>query len=422
VTDYPDGGVSVKPMALRIVASRPDPAIVTLPWSVPLEEWGEPHVIPLPRGLSRHVVRIVRLHDRVYAVKETVEEIAFREYRLLRDLQRMNLPAVVPQGVVTGRVDADGEPLPSALLTEHLRFSLPYRSLFSHGLSHDSLPSLVDAMVVLLVRLHLADFFWGDVSLSNVLFRRSAGGFAAYLVDAETGELKPSLSTSMREYDLTIATENIFGELLDLQASESLGQEVEAHDIVELLETRYHALWNELTAEEEFSASEMWRLEQRVERLNDLGFDVDELDIVTDFDGDTVRIQPKVVEAGHHQRELQALTGLHVEDAQARRLLNDIASYTTSLNLGREDRHLVANRWLEQVYEPVMAMIPPDASGKLEPAEVFHEVLAHRWYLAERAGHDIDTFDAAADYIATVLKDKPDEAITSAPAAVTDDA
>jgi len=409
-------------MALRIVASRPDPAIVTLPWSVPLEEWGEPHVIPLPRGLSRHVVRIVRLHDRVYAVKETVEEIAFREYRLLRDLQRMNLPAVLPQGVVTGRVDADGEPLPSALLTEHLRFSLPYRSLFSHGLSHDNLPSLVDAMVVLLVRLHLADFFWGDVSLSNVLFRRSAGGFAAYLVDAETGELKPSLSSSMREYDLTIATENIFGELLDLQASESLAQEVEAHEIVELLESRYHALWNELTAEEEFSASEMWRLEQRVERLNDLGFDVDELDIVTDFDGDTVRIQPKVVEAGHHQRELQSLTGLHVEDAQARRLLNDIASYTTSLNLGREDRHLVANRWLDEVYEPVMAMIPPDASGKLEPAEVFHEVLAHRWYLAERAGHDIDTFEAAADYIATVLRDKPDEAITSAPAAVTDDA
>jgi hypothetical protein len=409
-------------MALRIVASRPDPAIITLPWSLPLEEWGEPYVIPLPRGLSRHVVRIVRLHDRVYAVKETVEEIAFREYRLLRDLQRLNLPAVLPQGVVTGRVDANGEPLPAALLTEHLRFSLPYRSLFSHGLAHDSLPSLVDALVVLLVRLHLADFFWGDVSLSNVLFRRSAGGFAAYLVDAETGELRPSLSQQMREYDVTIATENVFAELLDLQASESLSYEVEAADIVELLEARYHALWDELTAEEEFSASEMWRIEQRIERLNDLGFDVDELDIVTDFDGDRVRIQPKVVEAGHHQRELQGLTGLHVEDDQARRLLNDIASYTAALNLGREDRQLVANQWLDEIYEPIIAMVPSDATGKLEPAEVFHEVLAHRWYLAEQAGHDIDIFDAAADYIANVLKDKPEEAITSAPAAVLPDA
>jgi hypothetical protein len=56
-------------MALRIVASRPDPAIVTLPWATPLEEWGEQHVVPLPRGLSRHVVRIVRLGELTYAVK-----------------------------------------------------------------------------------------------------------------------------------------------------------------------------------------------------------------------------------------------------------------------------------------------------------------------------------------------------------------
>ena len=181
-------------MALRIVANRPDPALLGLPWSTPLEEWTE-HVVPLPRGLSRHVVRIVRLGEDTFAIKETVEDIAFREYRLLRDLQRLGLPAVVPKGVVTGRVDADGEELPAALLTEHLQFSLPYRSLFAHGLSADNLPSLIDALVVLLVRLHLADFYWGDVSLSNVLFRRSAGGFAAYLVDAETGELKSSLST-----------------------------------------------------------------------------------------------------------------------------------------------------------------------------------------------------------------------------------
>src|SRR5919205_2038 len=214
-------------MALRIVANRPDPALVTLPWSTPLERWTE-HVVPLPRGLSRHVVRIVRLGGGTYAVKETVEDVAFREYRLLRDLQRMGLPAVTPQGVVTGRVDEHGEELPAALLTEHLRFSLPYRSLFTHGLTADNLPALVDAMVVLLVRLHLADFYWGDVSLSNVLFRRSAGGFAAYLVDAETGELKTSLSTGLREYDVRVGCENVFGELLDLQASESLAPDVDA--------------------------------------------------------------------------------------------------------------------------------------------------------------------------------------------------
>ncbi|MGZ4447846.1 MAG: DUF4032 domain-containing protein, partial [Nocardioides sp.] len=401
-------------MALRIVASRPDPAIVTLPWDTPLEDWTDEYVVPLPRGLSRHVVRIIRLRDRTYAVKETVEAIAFREYRLLRDLQRLGLPAVVPQGVVAGREDADDHELPAALMTEHLRFSLPYRSLFAHGLTADNLPALVDALVVLLVRLHLADFFWGDVSLSNVLFRRNAGGFAAYLVDAETGELKESLSASMREYDLTVATENVFAELLDLQASESLDAEVQAHEIVDLLSERYHALWDELTAEERFSADEMWRIEQRIERLNDLGFDVDELDIVTDFDGDEVRIQPKVVELGHHRRELQALTGLNVEEAQARRLLNDIASFTAGQDLGREDRSLVANRWLDHVYEPVIAMVPPELRGKLEPAELFHEILVHRWYLSERAGREVSVADTARDYIATVLTQKPEEAVATA--------
>jgi hypothetical protein len=399
-------------MALRIVANRPDPALLALPWSLPLEEWTE-HVVPLPRGLSRHVVRIIRLGDSTYAVKETVEEIAFREYRMLRDLQRLGLPAVVPQGVVTGRVDENGEALPAALLTQHLQFSLPYRSLFSHGLSADNLPSLIDAMVVLLVRLHLADFYWGDVSLSNVLFRRNAGGFAAYLVDAETGELKPSLSNALREYDVTLAVENAFAELLDLQASNSLDHEVEALQIVKLLEERYHTLWDELTAVEEFATAEMWRMEQRVERLNDLGFDVDELDIVTDWDGEKIRIQPKVVDLGHHRRELQALTGLNVEDGQARRLLNDIAAFTAYFDLGREDRTLVANKWLTQIFDPIMAMVPQEARGKLEPAEIFHEILVHRWYLSERAGHEVGIFDTARDYIETVLSKKPEEQVAT---------
>ena len=398
-------------MALRIVATRPDPAVLGLPWAQPLEEWDEQYVVPLPRGLSRHVVRIVRLGRHTYAVKETVDQMAFAEYRLLRDLQRLDLPAVVPQGVITGRTTPAGEPLPAALLTEHLQFSLPYRSLFAHGLSADSLPSLIDALVVLLVRLHLAGFFWGDVSLSNVLFRRNAGGFAAYLVDAETGELRPSLSQRMREYDLTIACENVFAELLDLQASRALDDAVPARDIVTLLTDRYAALWRELTDVEHFSTDEMWRIEQRIERLNDLGFDVDELDIVTDFDGDEVRIQPKVVELGHHRRELQALTGLSVEDAQARRLLNDIAAYTAHHGLGREDRTLVANRWLVEVYDPLTAMIPPPLRGKLEPAEFFHEVLVHRWYLSERAGHEVDIFATARDYIDRVLPTRPDEQV-----------
>ncbi len=400
-------------MALHIVASRADPALVGLPWDTPLAEWSEEYVVPLPRGLSRHIVRIVRLGDRTFAIKETQEEVAFREYRLLRDLQRLGLPAVKPVGVVTGREDDHDRDLPCALLTEHLAFSLPYRALFAHGTSAESLPSLVDALVVLMVRLHLADFFWGDVSLSNVLFRRSAGGFAAYLVDAETGELRSTLSRQMREYDVEVGCENVFAELLDLQAWGRISPNVEGDEIVAMIQQRYDDLWNELTKEEEFTTDEMWRIEERIERLNELGFDVDELDIVTDFDGDRVRIQPKAVEAGHHQRELQALTGLSVEDGQACRLLNDMKAFIAYYDLGREDRAIAANRWLTEVFEPVTAMVPPEARSKLEPAEVFHEILVHRWYLSERAGREIGIFETARDYIDHVLSGKPDELVTA---------
>ncbi|MBC2932776.1 DUF4032 domain-containing protein [Nocardioides sp. zg-1228] len=399
-------------MAMRIVANRPDPAILRLPWHRPLEEWPDDVVVPLPRGLSRHIVRIVRLGTRVYAVKETTGDIAFREYRMLRDLQRLGMPSVVPQGVVTGRATREREELPAALVTQHLRFSLPYRTLFGRGMDAEHVPTLIDAIVVLLVRLHLAGFYWGDVSLSNVLFRRDAGALAAYLVDAETGELHESVSDRLREYDITVGCENIFAELMDLSASGAVKRPIDGFAIVEHLRTRYEALWRELTDLEEFGGDEMWRIERRVERLNDLGFDVDELDIVTDLGGDTIRIQPKVVDLGHHTRELRDLTGMTVEDNQARRLLNDLASYTAHNDLGREDRHVVASRWMHEIFEPIMAMIPPDATGKLEPAEVFHEILEHRWYLSERTGREVDIFETARDYIDRFLTTKPDEAIT----------
>ena len=394
------------------MANRPDSQVFSLPWGLPLEEWTE-HVIPLPRGLSRHVVRIVRLGNTIYAVKETQEPIAWREYNLLRNLQRLQLPAVVPHGVVTGRTDANGEELPAVLITRHLSFALPYRSLFSHGMRAESLPLLVDAFVVLLVRLHLAGFYWGDVSLSNVLFRRNAGAFAAYLVDAETGELRPELSPNMRLNDLAVGTENVFAELLDLQAGDLVGHEVDPRGIVDLVTERYTSLWEELTGTEEFDAREMWRIEQRVSRLNELGFDVEELDVVTDWDGSTVRLHPRVVELGHHCREFRDLTGLDVEDNQARVLLNDISAYIAHQGLGGEDRMLVANTWLHEIYEPIMALVPADQRGKLDAPEIFHQILEHRWYLSERAGHEMDLFETARDYIAKVLTHRPDEAITT---------
>ncbi|HET8601289.1 MAG TPA: DUF4032 domain-containing protein [Segeticoccus sp.] len=397
-------------MALEITAARPDPALFDLPWSLPLEEWPEDRLAALPRGISRHVVRFVRISGRVMAVKEIKTQLAREEYTLLRLLRRLDLPAVEPLGVVSGRTDAAGEELDGCLLTRHLQFSLPYRALFSQALRPDTAKRLIDALAVLLVRLHLAGFFWGDVSLSNTLFRRDAGAFAAYLVDAETGELHSSLSTGQREHDLEIARVNIAGELMDLAAGGMLEDVPDPLDVSDVIVRRYRSLWQELTGSERFEQGDRWRVDERIRRLNELGFDVDELEMSTDLDGTHIQIQPKVVDAGHHSRRLLRLTGLDAEENQARRLLNDLDAYRAAQDRQNDSEELVAHDWLTNVYEPVVRAVPQELRGKLEPAEVFHELLEHRWYLSERAGHDVPIEDAVADYVKQVLPAKPDEA------------
>jgi hypothetical protein len=394
---------------LEITAATPDPALLDLPWHLPLEEWPASYLAALPRGLSRHVVRFVRLSGRVLALKEIAERPAVREYGLLRVLQRLDLPVVEPVGIGSGRKAADGEPLEPALVTRHLQFSLPYRALFSQSLREDTATRLVDALAVLMVRLHLQGFYWGDVSLSNTLFRRDAGAFAAYLVDAETGEFHDTLSPGQREYDLELARLNIAGELMDLQAGGILDEALDPLAVSDVITERYHSLWIELTVPESFERGERWRLDARIRRLNDLGFDVGELTIATDVDGTTVNIQPKVVDAGHHSRRLLRLTGIDAGENQARRLLNDLDTYRAATGRQADDEEFVAHDWVTECFEPVVRAVPRDLRGKLEAAEIYHEVLEHRWYLSERRGHDVGRMEAVRSYVDNVLVNKPDE-------------
>ncbi len=397
------------PQSLQMTTVSPDPALLDLPWHIPLAEWPASILAALPRGLSRHVVRFVKLSGRVIAVKEIGESVAYREYELLRDLNRLGVPSVEPVGVVAGRRAPDGEPLDCVLLTKHLAYSMPYRTLFSQYIHPETGNKLLDALAILLVRLHLTGFYWGDVSLSNTLFRRDAGGFAAYLVDAETGDLHEHLTRGQREYDLEIARVNIIGELMDLEAGGVLDESVDPVEVGETIVARYTELWSELTESESFTSGDRWRVNARINRLNDLGFDVGELTINTTADGTAVEIQPKVVDAGHHKRRLMRLTGLDVQENQARRLLNDLDTYRAHEDLKDEDEEFVAHDWLTEVFEPAVRAVPKDLRGRLEPAELYHEVLEHRWYLSENEKRDVPMAEAVGHYIETVLRHRPDE-------------
>ena len=396
-------GNSAEPHALTITAASSNPKMFTLPWHQPLATWPKDLLANLPRGISRHVVRFVHVGEEVYAMKEITRHMAEREYEILRRLQKLELPAVTPIAVVTGRHDRNGEPLEAILVTKHLKFSLPYRALFARNLRSDTAERLIDALAVLMVRLHLNGFYWGDVSLSNVLFLRDADAFSAWLVDAETGDLHVNLTEGQREYDIDLARTNIIGELMDLASGQLLPSEVDEIEVGNRLVARYHSLWSTLTDTDNFSPDEMWKIEKRVDKLNELGFDVDELEMKTAEDGKHVLVRPRVVDAGYASRKLLRLTGLDVQENQARRLLNDLDAYRASTWREGEELEIVATDWMREVFEPTVRMIPREYRSQIEPAQFFHEILTHRWYLAEKAGHDVPMADAVKSYIKNVL-------------------
>jgi hypothetical protein len=396
----------------RLVARDDQLGFLGLPWQLPLEDWPAELLVNVRRGISRHVVRFVDLDGSVYALKELPPRLAEREYRLLGDLNRMAVPAVEAIGVVADRTDPDGEELPAVLITRVLEFSLPYRLILGRKRLPAPEPSILAALSELFVRLHLAGFYWGDCSLSNALFRRDAGALSAYLVDAETGELHERLSDGQRSLDLDIAEENLVGELQDLAAE--LGREIveDPWEFAASVRERYEQLWAELTEDEIFAPDESNRLEKRLRRLNDLGFDVEEVELVSDGAEVRLRLQSKVVEPGHHSRRLLHLTGLDAQENQARRLLNDITAHRAGLKRSGDvpvSEIAAAGRWLSEVFEPTLAAIPPELLGRRAAAELYHELLEHRWFLSEQAGRDVGRDRAVASYADQILRPAPDE-------------
>jgi hypothetical protein len=395
-------------MRVQLVPRAGRPDFLDLPWQEPLEEWHSDRLAVAARGIGTHVVRFVDYDGVLYALKELPEPVALREYGILRALSEEGIPAVEAVGIVRERT---GE-LPDVLITRYLDYALPCRLVIARELVPGPLDRLLDAVAELLLRLHLAGFYWGDCSLSNLLVRRDAGILAAYLVDAETSERQAELSAGQRSYDLEIAEQNVFGELLDLEAGLGPSESRDPLTVPAELRRRYEQLWGELTAEQAFAPGEHHRLEERLQRLNELGFDVEEVDLVSTDDGYQLRVEPRVLEPGHHRRRLTRLTGLEAQENQARRLLADLEAYRRSLDESGNrpvSETAAAGRWLADVFEPAIAAVPGELWPKRQAAELYHELLEHRWYLSEREGRDVGLDEAIESYLDTVLRGLPDE-------------
>jgi len=360
------------------------------------------------------VVRFIRAHNQIFAFKEVTERFVLREHHLLRELADASVPVVDAFGTVIDRSDHSGNHLDGLLITRHLPYSLPYRALFTERSLPDLRSRLLDALAQLFVRLHVSGFFWGDCSLSNTLFRRDAGALAAYLVDAETGEMHPQLTNGQRMHDLSIAIENIAGELMDLQAGHYLSMDEDPVETAIALQPRYESLWAELTDDQVYPSGESYRIEERVRRLNSLGFDVSEIGIRTEDAGRKLRFETHIVEPGHHARRAYALTGLRLQENQARQILSDMARFRAKWIEGVEHdipEDLAARRWLDEKYYGTLSMVPRHLRGKMPDAELFHEISEHRWLMSEQRGRDVGRQAAVEDYVRNVLSKLPDASV-----------
>ncbi len=407
-------------MALRITGVGEEIAAVSgLPWNQSLELWPEDPHLAEKRGISRHIVRLVRSTDdpesEVYAVKETVSEFANREYKILRELKQLDAPSVQSVAVVEGRTDNNGEELPCALVTRFLPYSLPYRVLLSgKDVTAEDVTLMANALALLLVRLHLLGFWWGDCSLSNTLFRRDAEGFAAYLVDAETGEFQRSLSDGQREHDLEIAHFNVAAELEDLSLSGVLYAGMDPIRASNALIKRYHRLWAALKERQVLDPSDRHAVERAMRQLHDLGFAVEEVSVqIEEGNENTGKLyfQPKLVAAGYHKNRLRELMGLETEELQAKRLLASFDRFRGREKSPKPPMAESARRWLEMVFKPTVALIPEELAGRIEVAQFFHEALEHRWYLSEKAGHDVGLEFAAQSYVDNILPFRRDSGV-----------
>jgi hypothetical protein len=384
------------------------PDFQNLPWSLPFSEWSKLDcpLEEVEHGLSRHPVVFVNFAGKLYVIKELPITVAQKEYESLALMVEHNLPCVVPIGYATLQRDAEKS---SILFTRYLEASIPYRSLFIGNSINLSQTYLLDAIAGLLVQLHSNGFYWGDCSLSNVLFRPDAGALQAYLVDAETAENhSPHLSPMLRYHELQIMKDNINNELTQLQRDEMLSLNHPSQETGLYIQQSYRSLWEEITRETVFGQDELYRIQERIRKINSLGFSVRDIEIKKEDHGNVLKLRIFVSDRNFHRNQLMEITGLNAEERQAQLMVNEINELkANSAQSGNPDISLeaVAHHWLDNIYKPVIQQLKPilhdpkNPKHKAGPIELYCQILEHKWYLSERAHRDVGHQAAVDDFI-----------------------
>lgn len=376
---------------LTVRAGHPD--FLDLPWDRSIVEWDVPHMVDLPKGISRHEVRFFEYPQGIYVVKELAERAARQDHSVLRTLEGYGVSAVTPVGLVEQRHPDRHAEQSSALITAYEPFSFSYREILQGPGFGSRRNQMLNAFAGLLVELHLTGVFWGDCSLSNVLYRFDADGIVAVMVDAETASVYDgrALSDGRREEDIEIMIVNVAGGMADIAAANGLDLDDADLSLGQDIAERYRALWAEVGHDTVIGHDERYRIDERIRRINDLGFDVEEVDLIPVDGGSRLKMTLRVRGRSFHAHRLKELTGVDALENQARQVLSDLYHYQamegTSTATGKS---VSAIKWRTTRFEPFLARVA-DLPGVVDPVQAFCDVLHLRYVLSAEAGQDVGT-------------------------------
>jgi hypothetical protein len=383
---------------LRIRPGHPD--FLDLPWEQSLADWDCQRFVDFPRGPSRHQVQFILYDEGIYVIKELPTAAARQEYEALRLLELKDVATAVPVGIIEGRYPDFGSERSAALISRYLELSFSYQELVQGPGFGTRRSQLLDAFAELLVELHLAGCFWGDCSLANVLYRYDAEAIEPIMIDAETSIIRDTLSAGQREEDLQIMIMNVAGGMADIAASQGIAIDDADLTLGEDIAERYRALWQELNDPEIITPDERYKITEKIQRLNDLGFNVDEVDLVPAEGGGRLRMKVKVGGRSFHTAKLKGLTGIDALDRQARQILSDLHYYHAQTGVCTPTGKAVAAvQWRIGVFEPMLERLRA-ITGIVEPIQAYCDLLHHRYLKSCEYGCDMGTEAAFQDWLA----------------------
>ncbi len=365
--------------------------LVQLPWQVPLETWRE-HDVKLLRiksGLSRHVVRFVEIEARRYAVKETTSESARREFETYLQLIRMEVPTLIPVAfverddgakIVQTRIGQQLERrMTGYLITELMEKVIPDSFLFKRAFTKENRNRIWDAVIHLFIKMHSHGVYWGDASLANMLIHFSSEvipelgrrtNLRAVLADAETAEVRPSVSDTLRLADVEFFLESMQWTEADQNASgifrDPLIPKGDQKYILQNYNERY-------AVEQEMQSFEL------VTHI-----DVDKLLGNFDVKGYGKLLQQHINEHKWYMSEREKREVTLVEAA--------------------ED-------WYREIFKPICRIF--NEHGMLEyfpdktASSLYVEIMEHKYYMSEREKKDVGLVAVVEDYCAKFAQREP---------------